>query len=214
MLSLLLGLAVTGTYLTCSLIAYLHYPGEFSLLHGNLLGQLGDHRLDPRGSGIYLVGCLLTGTLTVAFFGSLVALRSSGTRARNRLLAAVQILGAVGACGLFMTGIYPEEYHAPHHFWSGLLFASFGVALLLSPAAVWRRHRSDVALIALAGVSCTVDIVSFVRANQAWIEWATVALFMVYTWLLGAKSVQAGVSQAPGVSLAPESPSRRTMMDQ
>jgi hypothetical protein len=189
--SLLLGLAATLAYILGSLIAYRHFPGEFSPLHGNLLGQLGDRKLNPGGAGYYLTGCALSGILATAFFVSLGVWRRSGTRLQNRLLVLVQGLGVLGSFGLLMTAFYPQEYRAVHHVWSGLLFASFGVALLLSPFTLRRGHW-DLGLIGLAVVSYAADAASFGLADTHWIEWVTVALFVAYTWLLGFKTVRAG----------------------
>ncbi|HEX8917388.1 MAG TPA: DUF998 domain-containing protein [Chloroflexota bacterium] len=190
MIVFVLGLAATGSYLLCSLIAYLHYPAPFSPLHGDLLGQLGDHNLNPGGATVYLIGCALCGTFTLAFFFCLASWRDGGTRTQKRLLILVQCLGMLGGVGLVMTGMYPEEFHGIHRFWSNLVFGSFGMALLLSPTVVWRRGHASPDLVTVAVVSLALYVASFIDRNAAWIEWSTVALFVVYMWLLGFKTLK------------------------
>lgn len=215
-LSLFLGVALSVTYVVFGALAWVHFPGEYSPLHDNTLSQLGNRNLNPEGATFYLVGCALSGMLAIAFFFSLAFLGRSGTRAQNWLLWLVQGLGAIGGFALFMNAIYPEDVLPPHHFWAGVLFNSFGAAMLLAPVALWRQGHANLRLIAITALGSVAVILMFVFAGTHWVEWLPVTLFLLSPGLLGlhtrelhAAHLESNASLACETPALPENRSRR-----
>lgn len=185
LLPLILGIAMAASFALFVGLSATRFPHAYGPWQDNTLSQLGNRNLNPRGYGLYLVGCGLAGIFGVAFFLSIGRWRASGTRNQNRLLILVQASGVAGAFALFMNAIFPENEYPQHHFWAGVVFNSFAAATVLAIPALWRSGRPNSGLIAFNVLAFTAVILMFVFAPIHWLEWLPAAMFLLFPLLLG-----------------------------
>jgi hypothetical membrane protein len=187
-LPVILGIAIAFSYIFFAVLAGLRFPRPFGPWHENTLSQLGNPVLNPGGSGLYLIGCALAGIFTIAFFVSLRAWRTTGTRGQNLLLTVVQGLGILGGIALFMNAIFPETEYAQHHFWAGMLFNAFAATALLAIPALRRPGFSSSHLIAFNLAAFMAVVLMFVFAPVHWVEWLPAGMFLVFPTVLGVRT--------------------------
>ncbi len=173
------GVLVILVYLCLSVASYLHYPRSFNP-HDNWLSDLGDAALNPSGAFLYRIGSILTGLLVADFFlGLRAAWRNQPSSARVSFRIA-QIFGIVAAIALIMTGVFSEGQHVSHSLWSGILFVSFGMAVLFSGWALLSDRGVSRRLSYFAFAITAVDWVMGIFSETHFLEWLMVALMLVY----------------------------------
>jgi peptidoglycan/LPS O-acetylase OafA/YrhL len=180
-----LAATAAATYLIFAVLAYVRYPADFSPGNNNWLSDLGNRNLNPDGADFYVWGCVTAGFILGAFFLSLNPWRTSGSRIRNLLLAAVQFAGGIAAISLVMSAIYTEDQFEAHQFWSRFISGGFAAAMFMAPFALHRAGRNSAVLIAVAATGYASIVARFVLDSAHWLEWPSIALILVFVCWVG-----------------------------
>lgn len=183
-LPLILSLLPAITYGLCVAIAFTRYPGSFTPVQ-NTLSELGSPILNPAGSPIYRLGCVLGGTTTAAFFLTVAAWRQSGTRLQNHLLAIVQALGILAALAMALFAVYPYNDDTSHLIVLGILANSTLALLLFSLVALYRRNEAQRLRMTVTIAAAAAILLMYSIPSHHWAEWIPAFLSQVNVWIIG-----------------------------
>ncbi len=179
------------TYMTCSIVAYLHYSLPFSLAN-NWLSDLGNQVSNPRGASLYNAGVILTALFIAAWFAGLSQWRLPNHTANRRLLVISQAIGILSSTALVLSALNPINMPVAHAFWSQLHFLGSGIAFAFSVTAL-RYHRSASVHVLCLGICASLMpflMFTFGRGIAFWMEWVAVALFILYVLSVGRASLK------------------------
>jgi hypothetical membrane protein len=177
------GILVILAYFGLSVASYLHYPGGFNP-RDNWLSDLGNAALNPSGALLYRIGSVLTGLLIAdLFIGLRAAWHGISGKAKSFFLIS-QVFGVISAVALVMTGVFSEGQHASHSLWSGVLFISFGTAVLFSGWAFLRYPGGSRKFSYFTFALTAVDWVMGIFNKTHFLEWLLVALMLIYVGTL------------------------------
>jgi hypothetical membrane protein len=161
-----------------ALVAYAHYPHEFSPA-ANWLSDLGNTMLSPHGSIYFRVDMAAVGVVLVAFFLGLSHWHRGQSVIPRALLGLGQFCGLVAAVALVMTGIESENNRFAHAFWVTVLFIALGGAVWLIGWAPFWHPGLPRRLPYVAVVVCAADVVALC-VHRHWVEWLAVWLLLVF----------------------------------
>lgn len=181
---LILALIPSIGYGFFGLVAYLHFPGPYSPIH-NTLSELGSPLLNPAGSGFYRVGCVIGGSITIAFFLTLTPWRASGTELQNRFLTGVQAFGMVAGLAMVLFAVFADNESLAHRIDLGMLATSSMALMVLSLVALWRPHRHQRWRTAITLIASGAIVLMFAISAQHWAEWLPAFLSQVFVWTVG-----------------------------
>jgi len=182
--SFIASLLVFLGYLSFALLAFWRFPGTYSPL-SNWLSDLGSPRLNPQGAIFYNLGIIVTGFGLLPFFLGLTSWKMESSRIQNAMLALTCAMGLLGGLAMIMSAVFPIDHIEQHRFWSISLYISLGSAFVFSAAALRYDQRFPRWGLGLGIVTGLVDILSGVFHDIYFLEWITVALFLVYILILG-----------------------------
>jgi hypothetical protein len=178
------GIVAVVTYLACTLIAYLMFPGPFGPV-GNWLSDLGNADLNPSGALIYNVGVALTGVALLGFFGGLGRWSAhEGPRMRRRV-DAVRVLGFVAAITTVGTALISESVNADIHGIVSMTNIEFLAAAAALSGLVLYRRPGFWRLIAVVALTSELVALAFGFLIHTFLmEWLAVGLVLLYVFLL------------------------------
>jgi len=198
-LSFVMALAIVLCYGIAALLAALRYPLSYSPLT-NWLSDLGNPVVSDEGALFYNTGIFFTGVLLLPFFLGLSVLRLPQHRPQNLMVKLTQAFGVLGAFSMIMSGLYPINFAAPHSFWSAGLYISLGTAFAFSVAALRYYPACPRWVLGLGLLTALVDMLVSIFFNKVPVlEWATVALFLLYLVILGVETKRLSSEAAHGM---------------
>jgi hypothetical membrane protein len=181
--SFICGLAACAGYLVFAILAYLHYPPDYSPW-ANWLSDLGNPVVNPGGAGLYNAGVILTAVLLVMFFLGLYSWKINGNRVQMIMLRLTQVFGILGSLSMLMSAVYPISQFSTHAFLSTMLYISLSTAFIFS-AAMLRYHRNVPRWLLILGVSTAIIVLmTSIFQDVTVLEWITVFLYLGYVSML------------------------------
>lgn len=178
------GILATIGYLIFTLAAYSQYPAAYTPL-SHWLSDLGDIRQNPQGAVFYNLGILFTGLLLVLFFLGLSRWKMQDRKIQNWMVKITQFFGILGSLAMLVSALYPINFLEQHRIGSILMYILLGTAFGFSVAALRYQPQIPKWMLALGVVTALGDMLSGVFHEETLLEWSTVALFLVYVFLLG-----------------------------
>jgi hypothetical protein len=181
-LTLLLAILATCIYIAFTIIAYLHYPANYSPT-ANWLSDLGNPTQNPSGAVYYNTGDFITSLVLILFFVSIYSWNISDKKMKV-FLGLSQAVGVILAIAFLITSMAPLGVNdSLHSTASIILFISIGCFEIFSASAIRRNpaHRKWMPSfgIGLAMVNFVLAV-SFNFGNFFLGEWIMIGLFIAY----------------------------------
>ena len=114
---------------TLILIAYLLFPGNFSIFKYTA-STLGNRYLNPDGAIFFNLNNILGGIIFILFSLSLYQWYKKDLEHKNYLISSI-IIGCFLGFSEIMVGIYSQEYRPYHLIWASILFCSSAFFLIV-----------------------------------------------------------------------------------
>jgi hypothetical protein len=176
-------LALVG-YLVGTLASYLVFPGRFGP-SANWLSDLGNADLNPSGALTYNIGVVLTGLALFAFFGGLQRWTLQAGPRMGRRLAAVRVLGYVGAITTVGTALIPEQVNRDLHGIVSMVNIEFLAAAAALSGLFLLRLRGFWPLVAVVAFATEVVAITFgFLLHTYWMEWLAIGLVLLFVGLM------------------------------
>ena len=177
------GFLAISSYAMFATAAYVQYPGAFTPAT-HWLSDLGDIRQNPSGAWVYNLGIILTGVFVFLFFLSRRSWKMGSHRVQNTMVLVTQIFGCLGSLCLILSAVYPISQIEQHRFWSISMYILLGTGFAFSVAALRYQPNYPAVVLALGATTAGVDIFSGIFSQVTFLEWITVALFLIYLLVL------------------------------
>jgi hypothetical protein len=183
------GIAAAVVYLIFALVAFLKYPGPYSLLT-NWLSDLGNPLDNPSGAVFYRLGCALSGLFLILFYVRLGIWNTGGKKTRV-LLTIAQCAGVFSAVSLIITAIFPLGTSTEtHSLWSMMLYIALGFFLTFSATALMKNPAFKKGFGYYAFLTATVNFVFGAILHEIfWAEWISVGMFIAYVLMIAYNSM-------------------------
>jgi hypothetical protein len=189
-LSFIAGILVVVCYLAFALVAFSRYPMPYSPTR-NLLSDLGNIEINPKGAIFYNAGIVSTAFLLLVFFLGLSWWKIENKRIQTIMLLLTQIFGILGSFCMIMSAVFPINALEIHRVWSMSLYFMLATAFVFSAAAL-RYHPMFPRWLLILGISTAVMVNLTVFLPTAYLlEWITVILFLGYVGLVGVQTRRA-----------------------
>lgn len=182
--SYILSIIVVISYAAFTTLSLLNFPTSYSPI-SNWLSDLGNRQLNPTGAIFYNLGIVVTGSSLLLFFLSFSMWALAGNRIQNLMVLLTRITGVMGSFSMVMSAFFPISNEGIHTIWSASLYILIGTAFGFSVAALRYYSKYPRWLLYLGVLVALEDMVWGLVMNIYIMEWITVALFLLYTLLLG-----------------------------
>ncbi|MFW9865507.1 MAG: DUF998 domain-containing protein [Candidatus Thorarchaeota archaeon] len=176
------GILVIAIYCIFTFTSLALFPPPFSALT-NWLSDLGNSSYNPNGAIFYNLGCILTGSMLIAFFIGLYKWYRSEIWYKM-LIILIQVVGCFSGFALIMIGIFSEDFLASHIFWSDVFF-KVNLIILILASIILLFHKDFIKLIGIYGIIVAVINLLFVfYLGTPILEWFTVFTALGYVGLI------------------------------
>jgi len=177
-------------YLICSIISFLLYPVKYSPFK-NWLSDLGNPFLNPTGSWIYNLGCVIA-AISLMFFSIGLRIWDDGNKKRKLLLLIAQVTNIISAIALIITALFPLGPYTQIHTISGKIHIIFIGFFLAFSSTLLLRFPNMPKWVPIYGFASTV--VNFIYGAFLYrvfiFEWASLGMLIVYVIILSIISLK------------------------